>query len=95
MGKDIEERVTQRYGSHYDILPKLVPFAVKKDVSYLAIGNNLLDTTRNDMDYCSFNEKQLLVPEGGDMEAAEKRMKARQLLIEIYYQQCFRQQNNK
>jgi hypothetical protein len=47
------------------------------------------------MDYCSFNEKQLLVPEGSDMEAAEKRMKARQLLIEIYYQQCFRQQNNK
>ena len=95
MGKDIGERVTQRYGSHFDILPTLVPFAVKKDVSYLAIGNNLLDTTRNDMDYCSFNEKQLLVPEGSDMEAAEKRMKARQLLIEIYYQQCFRQQNNK
>ena len=87
--------MTHRYGSHYDILPTLAPMCIKEGVEYLAIGNNLLDSTKNDSDYYSYNEKQLLVPETADKEAVEKMIKARKLLLEIFYQQKFRETSNK
>lgn len=90
-----KEKITERYGSHYDILPTLAPLCIKEDVEYLAIGNNLLDTTKSNNDYYSYNERQLLVPDETKRDSIAKIIDARRLLMKIYYQQGFRETSNK
>ena len=90
-----KEVVTERYGSHYDILPTLAPLCAKEDVEYLAIGNNLLDTTKDNSAFYSYNEKQLLVPETADKDSVARIIEARRLLMEIFYQQNFRESSEK
>ena len=86
-----KEKIKERYGTHIDILPTLAPLCIKKGVEYLAIGNNLLDSTKNNSEYWSYNEKQLLLPDETKRESVEKIVNARKLLMEIYYQQNFRE----
>lgn len=92
MSKKQEERIAQRYGSHLDILPTLVPICLNNNISYLAIGQNLLDTTLCNESYYSYNEKQLLTSDMDKQDSLMKLMKTRELLMRIYYQQRFREE---
>ena len=90
-----KEKITKRYGSHLDILPTLAPLCIKEGVEYLAIGRNLLDTTKDNSCYYSYNEKQLLVPDETKKDSVAQIANARKLLMEIYYQQNFREMSGK
>ena len=90
INKEKECDITQRYGSHFDILPTLAPMCLNEGTAYLAIGQNLLDTNRCSSSYYSYNERQLLAPDEGDQDSLMKIMKTRELLMKIYYQQRFR-----
>lgn len=85
-----KERIEQRYGSHYDLLSTIAPLALRQGTRYLNIGHNLLDTTAIDSEYFSYNEKQILAPQGCNYDSLMRVMKSRELLMEIYYQQQFR-----
>ena len=90
-----KERVSRRYGSHYDILSTIAPLVLRNGTRYLNVGQNLLDMTAEDDRYFSYSEKQLLAPKEADTDSLMRKMKARELLMEIYYQQHFRQQSKK
>ena len=90
-----KERVGRRYGSHYDILSTIAPLVLRNGTRYLNVGQNLLDMTAEDDRYFSYSEKQLLAPKEADTDSLMRKMKARELLMEIYYQQHFRQQSKK
>ena len=92
LSQEDEERIERRYGSHYDLLSTIAPLALNNGARYLNVGHNLLDTTATDESFSSYSEKQLLAPDGADTDALMRRMKARELLMEIYYQQHFRNQ---
>ena len=51
-----------------------------------AVGNNLLDTTKCDEAYYSYNEKQFLVSSEANVDSLERISAARILLMKIYYQ---------
>ena len=91
-GKIDKEVVEQRYGSHFDILPTLAPLCIGEGVGYLAVGNNLLDTTKCNEAYYSYNEKQFLVSSEANADSLERISAARILLMKIYYQQGFREE---
>ena len=50
------------------------------------LGNNLLDTTKCDEAYYSYNEKQFLVSSEANVDSLERISAARILLMKIYYQ---------
>ena len=91
-GKIDKEVVEQRYGSHFDILPTLAPLCIGEGIGYLAVGNNLLDTTKCNEAYYSYNEKQFLVSSEANADSLERISAARILLMKIYYQQGFREE---
>lgn len=90
-----DKKITQRYGSHFDILPTLAPLCLKENIKYLNIGNNLLAPTKNCNDYYSYNEKQLLLADETKKDSIATIIDARILLLKIYYQQGFREKINK
>ena len=94
-GNIAKKEITERYGSHYDILPTLAPLCIKENVEYLSIGNNLLDTTKTNDEFYSYNEKQLLAPDEAKKDSLAAMIEARKLLMKIYYQQGFREKNNR
>ena len=61
------------------------------------IGQNLLDSTKNNRDYYSYNEKQLLLPNDTEQDADSimEMIKARELICKIYCQQQFRKLKEK
>ena len=87
-----KQRIEERYGSHYDLLPTLAPLAFAAGTEYLCLGNNLLDTTQPDSIYFSYNEKQTLSPNSEKNDSISRMMQARETLMKIYYQQHFRKQ---
>lgn len=86
------DSVAQRHGCHLDLLPTIAPLAFKKGTRYLNTGQNLLDTAKCNRRYYSYNEKQMLAPDGINRDSLMQMMKTRELLMEIYYQQKFRKQ---
>ena len=86
-----KKEISERYGSHYDILPTLAPLCLKENVEYLAIGNNLLDTLRANDSYFSYNEKQTLSPVSHHNDSITRMVKARQTLLKLYYQNIFKE----
>ena len=97
LDQEFKGRVEERYGSHYDILPTLAPLCFEKGTRYMDIGQNLLDSTKNNRDYYSYNEKQLLLPDdtGQDADSIMEMIKARELICKIYCQQQFRKLKEK
>ena len=97
LNQELKERVAERYGSHYDILPTLAPLCFEKGTRYMDIGQNLLDSTKNNREYYSYNEKQLLLPSGTEHEVDSimEMIKARELICKIYCQQQFRKLKEK
>lgn len=86
-----KEQLAERYGSHYDILPTLAPLALKEGSEYLCIGRNLLDSLCSDDGFFGYNQEAVLAPDAQNADSLMRVMKARELLMEIYYQQGFRQ----
>ncbi len=90
-----EQRIEERYGSHYDLLATIAPLAFANGTEYLCLGNDLLDTTQPDSIYFSYNEKQTLSPDSKYNDSITRMMHAREALMKIYYQQHFRKQQTK
>lgn len=86
------KRIESRFGSHFDILPTLAPLALKEGVEYLSIGHNLLDCERDDSLYFGYNQEMVLAPDCHDADSLMQVMKARELLMEMYYQKSFHRQ---
>lgn len=81
--KEAYNKLTNRWGSHDDILATLAPFAFH-DTKYFKIGHNLLDTTVPDSTYYSANVDQIeSVPTY--RKEAERLTAARNLLRQVYF----------
>lgn len=78
-------KTTKRWGCHDDIIPTLAPFAFQH-TQYFKLGNNLLDTTNTKTPYCSYNVEQILP----NNKRAQRRIQARNLLRDIYFQHILR-----
>ena len=81
--KEAYNKLTNRWGSHDDILATLAPFAFH-DTKYFKMGHNLLDTTVPDSTYYSANVDQIeSVPTY--RKEAERLTAARNLLRQVYF----------
>ena len=81
--KEAYNKLTNRWGSHDDILATLAPFAFH-DTKYFKMGHNLLDTTEPDSTYYSANVDQIeSVPTY--KKEAERLTAARNLLRQVYF----------
>lgn len=76
---------TNKWGCHYDILPTLAPLTLKKGVSYLNIGQNLLSDSLNEMNTYSYNVESTLADKSCSFDAVKK-AKARECLLRLYIQ---------
>ena len=91
-----KEIIEKRYASHYDILSTIAPLSLKKGTKYLNVGNNILDTTKQNKDFFSYNEEQIMAPEESNKDSLMNVMKSRELIMKLYYQNQFREyQTNK
>ena len=56
------------------------------------IGQNLFDLTKDNNDYYSYNEQQLLLPDASihHSDSILRMIEARELVCKIYFQQFFR-----
>lgn len=81
--KEVYNKLTNRWGSHDDILATLAPFAFR-NTKYFKMGHNLLDTTVPDSTYYSANVDQIeSVPTY--RKEAERLTAARNLLRQVYF----------
>ena len=81
--KEAYNKLTNRWGSHDDILATLAPFAFH-DTKYFKMGHNLLDTTVPDSTYYSANVDQIeSVPTY--RKEAKRLTAARNLLRQVYF----------
>lgn len=81
--KEAYNKLTNRWGSHDDILATLAPFTFH-DTKYFKMGHNLLDTTVPDSTYYSANVDQIeSVPTY--KKEAERLTAARNLLRQVYF----------
>ena len=81
--KEAYNKLTNRWGSHDDILATLAPFAFH-DTKYFKMGHNLLDTTVPDSTYYSANVDQIeSIPTY--KKEAERLTAARNLLRQVYF----------
>ena len=81
--KEAYNKLTNRWGSHDDILATLAPFAFR-DTKYFKMGKNLLDTSVSDSSYYSANVDQIeAIP--SYKKKAERLTDARNLLRLVYF----------
>ena len=81
--KDAYNKLTNRWGSHDDILATLAPFAFR-NTKYFKMGQNLLDTSVSDSTYYSANVDQIeAIP--SYQKKAERLTAARNLLRQVYF----------
>ena len=80
--KEAYNKLTNRWGSHDDILATLAPFAFR-NTKYFKMGKNLLDTSVSDSTYYSANVDQIeAIP--SYQKKAERLTAARNLLRQVY-----------
>ena len=91
---DEKERISQRHGCHYDILPTIAQYAFDDGVKYLNIGQNLFDMEKDDSSFFSYNVNKVLTADMEREKEFKKLIKARITLIELYYQNIFRNSSN-
>ena len=91
MDDNQKEVIKERYGSHYDILSTIAPLSLNKGTKYLNVGNNLLDTTKNESQFFSYNEEQLLATQNCNTDSLMGVMRSRELIMKLYYQNLFRE----
>ena len=81
--KEAYNKLTNRWGSHDDILAMLAPFAFR-NTKYFKMGKNLLDTSVSDSTYYSANVDQIeAIPTY--QKKAERLTAARNLLRQVYF----------
>ena len=81
--KEVYNKLTNRWGSHDDILATLAPFAFR-NTKYFKMGKNLLDTSVSDSTYYSANVDQIeAIP--SYQKKAERLTAARNLLRLVYF----------
>ena len=81
--KEAYNKLTNRWGSHDDILATLAPFAFR-NTKYFKMGKNLLDTSVSDSTYYSANVDQIeAIPTY--QKKAERLTAARNLLRLVYF----------
>ena len=81
--KEVYNKLTNRWGSHDDILATLAPFAFR-NTKYFKMGKNLLDTSVSDSTYYSANVDQIeAIPTY--QKKAEQLTAARNLLRLAYF----------
>ena len=81
--KEVYNKLTNRWGSHDDILATLAPFAFR-NTKYFKMGKNLLDTSVSDSTYFSVNIDQIeAIPTY--QKKAERLTAARNLLRLVYF----------
>lgn len=81
--KEAYNKLTNRWGSHDDILATLAPFAFR-NTKYFKMGKNLLDTSVSDSIYYSANVDQIeAIP--SYQKKAERLTAARNLLRQVYF----------
>ena len=81
--KEAYNKLTNRWGSHDDILATLAPFAFR-NTKYFKMGKNLLDTSVSDSTYYSANVDQIeAIPTY--QKKAEQLTAARNLLRLVYF----------
>ena len=81
--KEVYNKLTNRWGSHDDILATLAPFAFR-NTKYFKMGKNLLDTSVSDSTYYSANVDQIeAIP--SYQKKAERLTAARNLLRQVYF----------
>ena len=81
--KEAYNKLTNRWGSHDDILATLAPFAFR-NTKYFKMGKNLLDTSVSDSTYYSANVDQIeAIPTY--QKKAEQLTAARNLLRQVYF----------
>ena len=81
--KEAYNKLTNRWGSHDDILATLAPFAFR-NTKYFKMGKNLLDTSVSDSTYYSANVDQIeAIP--SYQNKAERLTAARNLLRQVYF----------
>ncbi len=85
--KESYRSMTNRWGSHDDILATLAPFAFR-NTKYMCLGNNLLKEGVADSTYYSANVKQLLACPAYQAQA-QRIVNARNLLRIVFFQQTF------
>ena len=86
--KEAYNKLTNRWGSHDDILATLAPFAFR-NTKYFKMGKNLLDTSISDSTYYSANVDQIeAIP--SYQKKAERLTAARNFLRLVYFAKLFR-----
>ena len=86
--KEAYNKLTNRWGSHDDILATLAPFAFR-NTKYFKMGKNLLDTSVSDSTYYSANVDQIeAIPTY--QKKAEQLTAARNFLRLVYFAKLFR-----
>ena len=86
--KEAYNKLTNRWGSHDDILATLAPFAFR-NTKYFKMGKNLLDTSVSDSTYYSANVDQIeAIP--SYQKKAEQLTAARNFLRLVYFAKLFR-----
>ena len=86
--KEAYSKLTNRWGSHDDILATLAPFAFR-NTKYFKMGKNLLDTSVSDSTYYSANVDQIeAIPTY--QKKAERLTAARNFLRQVYFAKLFR-----
>lgn len=85
--KESHRSMTNRWGSHDDILATLAPFAFR-NTKYMCLGNNLLKEGVMDSTYYSANVEQLLACPAYHAQA-QRIVSARNLLRIVFFQQTF------
>lgn len=85
--KESHRGMTNRWGSHDDILATLAPFAFR-NTKYMCLGNNLLKEGVTDSTYYSANVEQLLACPAYQAQA-QRIVSARNLLRIVFFQQIF------
>ena len=77
-----------RFGSHKDIFSTVYNRALS-DVSYFNFGNNLFGAVKDENEFYGINASHLGIPETADKEKIETKVKARQALIDYYFNEKF------
>ena len=86
--KEAYNKLTNRWGSHDDILATLAPFAFR-NTKYFKMGKNLLETSVSDSTYYSANVDQIeAIPTY--QKKAERLTAARNFLRQVYFAKLFR-----
>jgi phosphoglycerol transferase MdoB-like AlkP superfamily enzyme len=75
---------TNRWASHYDIMTSIYPY-ILNGINYANLGQNIFDKNTPNDEYYSLNDAKVLYSENADVNAINKKLKARKAIVSYYY----------